>query len=73
MELRGWSFMTCEGGWGGGHFAFCWGVISKILIVVGGHFQKRKRYLGGSFYEKWYKEIFSCYVSEEIDVRSYKH
>ena len=40
---------------------FCWGVISKILIVLGGQVLP-----GGSFYEKWYKEIFSCYISEEI-------
>ena len=39
----------------------------------GGHFAEGKEALpGGSFYEKWYKEIFFyCYniISEEIDVR----
>ena len=48
---------------------FCSGVISKILIVFGGSFSEKEALPEGSFYEKWYKEIFSCYISKEIDVR----
>ena len=40
-----WSFITCE--WRAGHFAG--GVIFKMLIVLGGHFQIRGALLGGSF------------------------
>ena len=47
----------------GGHFQnlYCFG--------GGGSFSEKEALPGGSFYEKWYKEIFSCYISEEIDVR----
>ena len=48
---------------------FCSGVISKILIVFGGSISEKEALPEGSFYEKWYKEIFSCYISKEIDVR----
>ena len=43
-------------GVGGSHFA-------------GGSFSEKGVLPGGSFFEKWYKEIFSRYSSEEIGVR----
>ena len=43
---------------------FCFGVISKILIVFGGSLSENEALPGGSFYEKWYKEVFSCYISQ---------
>ena len=39
------------------------------LDVFVGSFSEKGALLGGSFYEKWYKEIFSCYISKEIEVR----
>ena len=43
-------------GVGGSHFA-------------GGSFSEKGVLPRGSFFEKWYKEIFSPYCSEEIGVR----
>ena len=40
-----------------------------IFIVLGGSFSEKEALPGESFDEKCYKEIFSCYISEEIDVR----
>ena len=52
----------------------CW-----LAILLGGHlqnldvfwgsFSEKGALFGESFYEKWYKEIFSCYISKEIDLR----
>ena len=35
----------------------------------GGSFSEKEALPRGLFYEKWYKEIFSCYVSEKIGAR----
>ena len=32
-------------------------------------FSEKEALPRGLFYEKWYKEIFSCYVSEKIGAR----
>ena len=47
----------------GGHFL--------TLDCFRGSFSEKEALSGGSFYEKWYKDIFYCYniISEEIDVR----
>ena len=42
--LRGWSFITCEGGW-----QFCWGVTFQKLVACGGPSLNSWHPLGGSF------------------------
>ena len=49
LNSRGWSFIFCESG-GGGHFAE-------------GSCSEKEALPWGSFYEKGYKEILSCYIS----------
>ena len=56
--------LPVRGGW-----PFCWVVIFKILIVFEGSFSEKEVLPRGSCYEKWYKEIFFCYISKEINVR----
>ena len=62
--LRGWSFITSE--W---ELAILLSGQFQNLDCFGGSFSEKEALPRGSFYEKWYKEIFSCYISKEINVR----